>query len=155
MRRVRSRTWSSSRVAAPAVSEIRRRAVNERTLPILFQASGGIRDKGFVSRFEENAARIFEAAESAARTGHPLSETTILISPTGGIRIVADSDWPIESLRAHHGAQMVYRVSQRETSVCLEGRAGSKTCLFQTEKPERVVRRLLGTEQRQYTLLSA
>jgi hypothetical protein len=108
-----------------------------------------------VSRFEDNAVRILETAESASGIGHSLSEQTILISPTGGIRIVTDSDWSLESLRVHHGAQMAYRVSQQETSVRVQGRAGGKTCLFEAEKPERVARRLLGYEQRRYTLLNA
>lgn len=108
-----------------------------------------------MSRFEDNAARILEAAESAAQSGHPLTETTILISATGGIRMVADSDWPLESLRAHHGAQMAYRVRQRDASVSVQGRASGRTCLLESEKPEQVVRRLLGYERRQYTLLSA
>lgn len=108
-----------------------------------------------VSRFLDNAAKIFEAAEGAAQSGSDLSETTILISPTGGIRMFANNDWPLESLLAHHGAQMAYRVSQQETVVRVQGRAGGKTCVFETERPEQVARRLLGTEMRQYTLLSA
>ena len=110
---------------------------------------------GIVSRFVENAAKLFEAAEGAAQAGNQLSETTILISPTGGIRMVIDSDWPLESLLAHHGAQMAYRVSQQETTVRVQGRAGGKTCLFETERPDEVARRLLGHERCQYTLLPA
>jgi hypothetical protein len=108
-----------------------------------------------VSRFIENAARIFEAAEGVAQSGHEVSDTTILISPTGGIRVVAGSDWPLQSLLEHHGAQMAYRVTHQETSVRVHGRAGGKTCLFETEKPERVARRLLGCERREYNLLTA
>ncbi len=59
--------------------------------------------------------------------------------------MVADSDWPLESLQAHHGAQMAFRVSQQETSVRVEGREGWKTCLLKTEKPDGVARRLLGS----------
>jgi hypothetical protein len=57
--------------------------------------------------------------------------------------MVADSDWPLDSLQAHHGAGMAYRVSQHASMVRVEGRAGSRTCLFETEKPERVARLLL------------
>jgi hypothetical protein len=100
-------------------------------------------DKDFVSRFVDNAAQIFDAAENAARSGYTPSEMTILISAEGGIRMVADSDWPLDSLQAHHGARMAYRVSQRATMVRVEGRAGSQTCLFETERPERAARLLL------------
>jgi len=96
-----------------------------------------------VSRFADNAVRILEAAESAAESGHRPSEMTILITPEGGLRLLADSDWPLESLEAHHGAKMAYRVSQRDAIVRVEGRAGSRTCLFETVKPERAARFLL------------
>jgi hypothetical protein len=57
--------------------------------------------------------------------------------------MLADSDWPLESLQAHRGAKMVYRVSQSATIVRVEGRAGSRTCLFESPKPEWVARLLL------------
>lgn len=59
--------------------------------------------------------------------------------------MVVDSDWPLESLQAHHGAQMAFRVSEQETSVRVEGRAGWQTCLLKTAKPSRVARLLLGS----------
>ena len=96
-----------------------------------------------MSRFVDNAVEIFNAAESAVESGHTPSDMTILITPEGGIRMIADSDWPLESLEAHHGARMAYRVSQSAAHVRVEGRAGSRTCLFETEKPERAARLLL------------
>ena len=96
-----------------------------------------------MSRFVENAVRILDAAESNVRAGHTPSEMTILISPEGGIRMLADSDWPLDSLQAHHGARMAYRVSQDASMVRVEGRAGSQTCLFETARPERAARLLL------------
>jgi hypothetical protein len=68
---------------------------------------------------------------------------TILITPEGGIRMVADSDWPLDSLQLHHGARMAYRVSHNAANVRVEGRAGSRTCLFETAKPDRAARLLL------------
>ena len=96
-----------------------------------------------MGRFADNAVRILEAAEGVAQSGHAPSDMTILIAPEGGIRVVADSDWPLESLLMHHGAQMAYRVSERESMVRVEGRAGSRTCLFETARPERAARLLL------------
>ena len=98
-----------------------------------------------MSRFVENATRIFEAAESTAEAGHIVTDMAILIGPEGGIRMIADSDWPLESLRLQHGAQMAYRVTQHQTSVKVEGRAGSRTCLFESEKPASVARLLLSS----------
>jgi hypothetical protein len=77
------------------------------------------------------------------RTGHQLSNMTIVIGQEGGIRLIAESDWPLDTLQAHHGAQMVYRVRQQAETLRLEGRAGSRTCLFESEKLNGAARRLL------------
>jgi hypothetical protein len=118
---------------------------------IFVQESRRVRDKLFVTRFMDNAARIFEAAESAASAGHSLSDMTILIGQTGGIHMVAGSDWPLASLQAQHGARMAYRVSQQAASVRVDGRAGWQTCLLETAKPEQIARHLLG-DRREYVL---
>jgi hypothetical protein len=97
-----------------------------------------------VSRFLDNAAKILDAAESALQSGHTPTDMTILITSEGAIRMVADSDWPLDSLQSHHGAKMAYRVSQNPSVVRVEGRADSRTCLFETLKPERAARLLLG-----------
>ena len=96
-----------------------------------------------MSRFLDNAAQIFEAAESALESGNEPSDVTILIGPEGGIRMVAESDWPLDTLQAHHGAQMAYRISRQEQTVRVQGRAGCQTCLFETARPERAARHLL------------
>jgi hypothetical protein len=87
--------------------------------------------------------QIFDAAESAAQAGQTPTDMTILISAEGGIHMVADSDWPLDSLQSHHGAKMAYRVSQNASVVRVEGRADSSTCVFETAKPERAARILL------------
>ena len=88
--------------------------------------------------------QILNAAECAVESGHTPSDITILMTPEG-IRMIADSDWPLESLQLHHGAEMVYRVSQSAIIVRVEGRAGSRTCLFETAKPEQAARAILHT----------
>ena len=93
----------------------------------------------------DNAMRIMDAAESAVQSGHTPTDMTILITAEGGIRMVADSDWPLDSLQSHHGAKMAYRVSQSASVVRVEGRADSRTCLFETAKPERAARLLLNS----------
>jgi len=96
-----------------------------------------------VSGFIDNAVEILSAAENVVESGHTPSDMTILIMPEGSIRMVADSDWPLESLQMHHGARMAYRVNQSASIVRVEGRAGARTCLFETAKPERAARLLL------------
>jgi hypothetical protein len=51
----------------------------------------------------------------------------------------------------HHGAKMAYRVSQSASVVRVEGRAGSRTCLFETVKPERAARLLLNSSSSYWT----
>lgn len=85
--------------------------------------------------FLDNARSILATAENVFFSTGTLEETTILIAPEGTIRLVSESDWSLESLRVHHGALMAYRVSQRDGRVHVEGRAGSRTCLFEAEKP--------------------
>ena len=63
--------------------------------------------------FLDHARQILEAAESATRRGEECSAMTILVGPEGGIHMVADSDWPLESLARHHGARAGYRVTGR------------------------------------------
>ncbi len=64
--------------------------------------------------------------------------------------MVADSDWPLDTLQLHVGAQMAYRVSHKAAMVRVEGRAGSRTCLFETAKPERAARALLNSSPVSY-----
>jgi hypothetical protein len=97
-----------------------------------------------VSRFAEHAANILDAAETASGRGEMCSNMTILIGDGGGIHMIADSDWPLDSLLWHHGAKQAYRVSEQYGSVRVEGREGQKTCLMESIKPERVARMLLG-----------
>ena len=87
--------------------------------------------------------QLLEAAESVVQAGHTPSDLTVLITEEGSIRMVADSDWSLDALQMHHGARMAYRVSQTAAHVRVEGRAGSRTCLFETAKPERAARLLL------------
>jgi hypothetical protein len=96
-----------------------------------------------VSRFVEHARQIMEAAESASSRGETCSEMTILIGQDGAIRMIAESDWPLDSLAWHHGAKSAYRVSERRGAVRVEGREGSRTCVMQSTTPAETARLLL------------
>ena len=98
-----------------------------------------------MSRFAEDAASILAAAESASVHGEAPSEMTILIGHDGGIHMIADSDWPLDSLARHHGATRAYRVSTLPGSVRVEGREGLKTCVMHSIPPEQAARALLGS----------
>ena len=96
-----------------------------------------------MERFAETAASLLEAAEAAAAATAAPAEMTILFSPEGRIHMIADSDWPLDSLASHHGAQMAYRVRQSPDGVRLEGRAGNRKCFFESQKMSEIARRLL------------
>jgi hypothetical protein len=91
-----------------------------------------------VSRFVDHAQNILDAAESAGSC----SAMTILMGPTG-IRLIADSDWPLDSLLSHHGANTAYRVTENRGAVRVEGREGSRRCVLESVSPATTARLLL------------
>ena len=93
----------------------------------------------------EQAREIMDAAESASRLGQVCSEMTILIDAQGHIRMVADSDWSLDSLAHHHGAQSAYRVSERTGSIRVEGREGTRRCLLESVQYSHIAKLLLGS----------
>jgi len=97
-----------------------------------------------VIRFTEQAYEILEAAESAARRGVACSEWTLLITQDGTIRMIADSDWPLDSLAGEYGAQAAYRVTEDHSGLRVEARSGSRRCIIQSMTPRRAARLLLG-----------
>jgi hypothetical protein len=109
----------------------------------------------FVSRFLENAAKLLDAAECAVQSGHTPSHLTILVGCEGGIRMIADSDWPLDSLQAHHGATMAYRVSQAHEKVRVEGREGVRTCVFESPAAPSAARLILGGVRNYMPMLAA
>jgi len=80
-----------------------------------------------VSRFAEQAETILAAAESAGEC----SPMTILIGPNG-IRMIAESDWPLDSLLWHHGADTAYRVSETGGRIRVEGHERSRSCILES-----------------------
>lgn len=96
-----------------------------------------------MSRFLDDAQRIFEAAEAVAGADQALTEFTVLVGPEGGIHMLAASDWPLERLLIERGARTAYRVSERQGRVSVEGRSGRQSCRLESEPPGRVARRLL------------
>ena len=62
------------------------------------------------------------ANKNAVADGSQLcaEEWTILYSQSGGWHMVADSDWPLDGLQRHHGAEFAYRVSKSKDSVQLQ-----------------------------------
>lgn len=95
-----------------------------------------------MGRFADNFEGILEVAESAGASGHDLPEWSVLIGPRGAIQMVADSDWPLESLQAERSARMAFRVSRQDGRVRLAGREDAGTRLLEAGK-HNVLTRLL------------
>jgi len=81
--------------------------------------------------------------DTALRAGGA-SNVAILVSAEGGIRIVLDPDWPLESLAWHHGAEAAYRVTTQDGRISVEGRSLSRRCTLEAESPQVSAQRLLG-----------
>lgn len=103
--------------------------------------------------FLDNAQRILEAAALAPAEAATES-LAILIGADGGIHMVMGSDWPLDSLRTHHGAPAGYRVSRRAGLVEVEGKSRNQTCLL-TSIPAISAARQILTNRRQYLALTA
>ena len=90
--------------------------------------------------FLENAARIFETAASAQPD---CSDLAIVIGQDGAIRMLMDSDWPLDSLHAQLGAMAAYRVSRSGSQLRVEGKSRTESCVLQSEPVSSVAQRLL------------
>ena len=73
------------------------------------------------------------------------SALTILVSDSGHIHIVADNDWPLECVQAHHGARVAYRVRPLGRGIRVEGRDGARTCTFDSAPPQSAALALLAS----------
>ena len=94
--------------------------------------------------FLDHARQILEAAETATRHGEECSAMTILIGQEAGIHLVADSDWPLETLTVHHGAKAGYRVTRQRGEVQVEGQSHRHSCILRSTRPAALHRLLLG-----------
>lgn len=106
-----------------------------------------------MSRFVDTAVEILEAAENVIRAGQAPTPLTFLIGVEGGIRIVADSDWPLDSLQREHGARMAYRITPEKGRLSVDGREGSRTCHLEADPPARTARMLLNARPQTWNLI--
>lgn len=96
-------------------------------------------EKLSVNAFLQNAESILETAQSSVDGAN----WTILTGGPGGIRMIADSDWPLDSLQAHTGAAAAYRVHRRGGEVLVEGRSAHQMLAVRSTPPAQVARFLL------------
>ncbi len=98
-----------------------------------------------MSQFIENAREIFEAAENSAATGHTSAEYTILLgaAQSGGIHMIANSDWSLGALQEAHGAAQAYRVSRLNGRVVVDGYDRQCSCHMESTPANRTAQFLL------------
>ncbi len=100
-----------------------------------------------MSQFLENAQRIFETAGAVHENGGG-TDYAILIDSSGAVQMIANCDWALDSLRAERGARAAYKISDANGQVRVEGWSGHQRCLFESERPASVARRLLADRPR-------
>lgn len=103
-----------------------------------------------MERLAQDAMTILQIAENGLRAGHQPSDLTILLGPGGVLRVIADSDWPLQSLQSKYGARSAYRVTADGQGVRVEGRdlgrqvtfrrtlTASDRCRFEASEPSRL-----------------
>lgn len=109
-------------------------------------------DMEHVSRLLDNANKILDAAESMRVAGHTGTDWSIMIGSEGQINMVAASNWPLESLRAEHGASQAYRVHEQGGRIQVQGKDESRDLLIFSAHPSQLLRRLL-PERRDYGMV--
>lgn len=91
--------------------------------------------------------QIFDTAVAANPDG-AAEEVTILIGHDDAISMIADSDWPLDSLVRERGAKAAYRVTGAHGgAIRVEGREGYRRCVMETASPAHTARLLLGAGQ--------
>jgi hypothetical protein len=74
-----------------------------------------------MERLAAGALAILDVAANGLRAGHAPSELTFLVGGTAPVRVIADSDWPLESLQREYGARSAYRVCCDGAQVRVQG----------------------------------
>ena len=115
----------------------------------MFKLYGGLPDMVGVSQLMDNANKILDAAESMRVAGHKGSDWSILVGSEGAIHMVSGSDWPLDSLRAHHGATQAYRVVQQNNQIQVEGKDERRAIVIRSHPPNHLLKLLL-PERRDY-----
>jgi len=94
-----------------------------------------------VSAFFQHAEEILRIATSGDTA---LGDTVVVLDRQGGFRMLEPAGWSLPALAAEFGAEAVYKVERRGTSVRVEGWNGAERCLLQGQSSQDRFRGLLG-----------
>jgi hypothetical protein len=81
-----------------------------------------------VTSFFRRAEEILETATTGASA---LSDLLMVLDRQGGFRMLEPTGWSLPALAAEFGAEAVYKVERRGSSIRVEGWNGSERCLLQ------------------------
>jgi hypothetical protein len=82
-----------------------------------------------VDHFLRNAQELFDVA-SADRSGDP-TDIALLLRPDGGMHVIMDTPFALDSVAASRGARVAYRVTRTEASVTVVGQKDGRSCILQ------------------------
>ena len=88
--------------------------------------------------------RAEEILQIATNDGGASGDTLVVLDRQGGFRMLDPAGWSLPALAAEFGAEAVYRVERRGSSVRVEGWNGSERCLLQSQPSGERARSLLG-----------
>jgi hypothetical protein len=94
-----------------------------------------------VSAFFRRAEEILEIATTGSAD---MGDTLMVLDRQGGFRMLNPEGWSLPAVAAEFGAEAVYKVEHRGSSVRVEGWNGSERCLLQGQKIRERARNLLG-----------
>jgi hypothetical protein len=81
----------------------------------------------------DNARRVFEVAEAAADAGS--QDFALLIQPNGGLHLVMESEFSIESAAQDVGAVCAFRVTRSAAGVRVEAQGFGSRCVLENRAP--------------------
>lgn len=94
-----------------------------------------------MSAFFRRAEEILQIATSDSSS---LGDTLVVLDRQGGFRMLDPTGWSLPALAAEFGAEAVYKVERKGSSVRVEGWDGSQRCLLQGQTSKNLAHTLLG-----------
>jgi hypothetical protein len=88
--------------------------------------------------------RAEDILEIASTPDSALSDTLMVLDRQGGFRMIEPAGWSLSALAIEFGAEAVYKMERRGSSVRVEGWNGSEHCLLQSRTAGDWVRSLSG-----------
>jgi len=94
-----------------------------------------------VNPFFRRAEEILKIATTGSAA---LGDTLMVLDRQGGFRMIEPAGWSLSAVAAEFGAEAVYKVERRGSSVRVEGWNGFERCLLQGQTSEQKGRTMLG-----------